>query len=112
MATGNTYEVLYAKRVEKQLRAIPTPSRERVLDTIEALANDPRPYGYRKLSGLQTGLSVLYRVQQGDYRVIYTIRDQQLLVLVLKVGDRQDIYDRLEAIQALAERELAQRDPP
>jgi len=54
---------------------------------MEALRDDPRPPGCVKLSGLD-----FYRVRQGDYRIIYEIEDQRLIVIVVKVGHRRGIY--------------------
>jgi mRNA interferase RelE/StbE len=59
-----------------------------LIETIYALANDPRPFGYKKLKG-RNG----YRVRSGDYRVIYEIIDNILLINVIAVGHRRDIYD-------------------
>jgi mRNA interferase RelE/StbE len=55
---------------------------------IDALAEDPRPQGIEKLSAEDN----LYRIRSGDYRVIYEIRDAELLILVAKVGHRREVY--------------------
>jgi len=55
---------------------------------MEALTRNPRPHGVKKLSGEQN----LYRIRAGDYRIIYQIRDKELVVLVLKLGHRRDVY--------------------
>jgi mRNA interferase RelE/StbE len=55
---------------------------------IRALADDPRPPGVKKLSGAPTR----YRVRSGDYRIIYRIADDVLLVLLVAIGDRKDVY--------------------
>ncbi len=55
---------------------------------IDGLAIDPRPSGVVKLSGEEN----LYRVRAGDYRIVYSIQDAALLVLIVKVGDRKDVY--------------------
>ena len=55
---------------------------------IQALATDPRPPGCRKL----TGLDDVFRVRVGRYRVLYSIEDRRLVIIVLKVGDRKDVY--------------------
>ena len=57
---------------------------------MNALGQEPRPHGVRKLSGEEE----LYRIRVGDYRVIYAIEDDALIVLVVAVGDRRDIYRR------------------
>ena len=61
--------------------------RRRVVDRIERLADDPRPRGCVKLTGAD-----LFRVRQGRYRIVYEIRDAELVVLVIRVADRRDAY--------------------
>jgi mRNA interferase RelE/StbE len=61
---------------------------ERIVGRIEELAAEPRPRGAVKLQGEDD----LYRIRVGDYRVVYTIRDEELIVLVLRVGHRRDVY--------------------
>ncbi|MHC4926714.1 MAG: type II toxin-antitoxin system RelE family toxin [Planctomycetota bacterium] len=57
---------------------------------LRELEADPRPHGYKQLKGKQE----LYRVRTGDYRIIYTLNDNQLLVLVVKIGNRRDVYQK------------------
>ena len=64
-----------------------TSDRRRGVDRIERLAEDPRPRGCVKLA--REGY---YRIRQGRYRIIYEIRDAELVVLVVRVGDRRDVY--------------------
>ena len=61
--------------------------RRRVVERIERLAEEPRPPGCVKLAGGEH-----YRVRQGRYRIVYEVRDAELVVLVVRVGDRRDIY--------------------
>jgi len=61
--------------------------RRRVVAKIQALADDPRPPGCQKLSGAEK-----YRVRQGNYRIVYSIEDDRLIVLVVKVGHRKNVY--------------------
>ena len=61
--------------------------RRRVVERIERLAEEPRPRGCVKLVGGEH-----YRVRQGRYRIVYEIRDAELIVLVVRVGDRRDVY--------------------
>lgn len=85
------YKLRIKKSAAKELEAIPRKAdRKRVISRIEALADDPRPPGCKKLSG-----SERYRVRQGAYRIVYSIEDDQLLVYVVKVGDRKDVYRAL-----------------
>ena len=70
-----SYELVFKKSVAKDLRALPQQDVKRILQKIRALADDPRPPGCEKLSGLER-----YRVRQGSYRVIYEIEDRRLTV--------------------------------
>ena len=82
-----SYKIEVHKSVARDLRAIPSADVKRLLKRIEALAHDPRPPGCEKLSGRE-----YYRVRQGIYRIIYEINDGTLILLVIKVGHRKDIY--------------------
>jgi len=82
-----SYELAFKKSVAKDLRAVPKEEVKRILQRIRSLADDPRPAGCEKLSGRER-----YRVRQGAYRIIYGIQDRELLVLVVKVGHRRDVY--------------------
>lgn len=81
------YSIIFKNSVRKDLRAIPTPDLKRILATIEQLAVDPRPYGSIKLKGAH-----FYRIRQGAYRIIYEIRDKELIINVIKVGHRSAVY--------------------
>lgn len=81
------YELKFKKSVAKDLRTIPKQDVKRILARIQSLADDPRPEGYEKLSGQER-----YRLRQGDYRIIYAIEDNVLVVIVVKVGHRRDVY--------------------
>jgi mRNA interferase RelE/StbE len=72
----------------KQIEKLPRVQRDRVRRRIRDLAEEPRPRGSIKLEGEDD----LYRIRVGRYRVIYTIRDEELIVLVLRVGHRRDVY--------------------
>jgi mRNA interferase RelE/StbE len=82
-----SYEVAFRKSVTKDLRAFPKQEVKRIMQRIRALADDPRPAGCEKLSDQER-----YRVRQGAYRIIYEIEDARLIVLVVKVGHRRDVY--------------------
>ena len=82
------YTVTISKNAEKQLDSIPVSDVTKILIAIENLANDPRPPGCKKLKGRDA-----YRIRQGNYRVIYEIFDDILLVDVIAIGHRKDIYD-------------------
>ena len=82
------YRLVIDRYAQKQLSKIPPPFFNRITKAIFNLANDPRPPGYKKLTG-RPG----YRIRIGDYRVIYNIEDKILTVIVIDIGNRKDIYD-------------------
>jgi len=82
------YRVKIKDQALKALKKISEPEQSRIRRRIDALADDPRAPGVKKLQGADD----LYRVRAGDYRVIYQIQDDVLLVLVVRVGHRKDIY--------------------
>lgn len=82
-----SYELVFRKSVAKDLRSLSNREVARILERIRRLAVDPRPPGCEKLSGQER-----YRVRQGVYRVIYEIQDAKLIVLIVKVGRRRDVY--------------------
>jgi len=78
-----SYKVLITKTASKELEAVPLTDRRRIVVRIQALAHDPRPPGCEKLSGEDK-----YRLRQGDYRILYEIVDDELVVTVVRVGNR------------------------
>lgn len=82
------YSVSFAGAAQRQFDKLPKPAQRRLGAVIAQLADDPRPAGVVKLSAADG----LYRVRDGDYRAVYRIEDNRLLVLVVKVGHRRDIY--------------------
>jgi len=81
------YRLLFKKSVAKDLRAIPKKDVQRILKKIKALADAPRPDGCEKLTEQER-----YRVRQGLYRVVYEIKDEMLVVTVVKVAHRSEVY--------------------
>lgn len=82
-----SYELVFKKSVAKDLRSIPKKDVARILQRIEALRDNPRGEGCLKLSALER-----YRVRQGIYRIVYEIRENELIVMVVKVGHRSAVY--------------------
>ena len=82
------YTIVIDQYARKQLSKISAPNFNRIIKAINDLAIDPRPPGYKKLTG-RSG----YRIRIGDYRVIYTIEDKVLTVFVVEIGHRRNIYD-------------------
>lgn len=81
------YELVFKKSVAKDLRSIPKEDVARILKRIETLRDDPRGEGCMKLSAQER-----YRIRQGVYRIVYEIREHELIVMVVKVGHRSEIY--------------------
>jgi mRNA interferase RelE/StbE len=75
----------------KELKALPQKAADLVDARIRALAANPRPQGYKSLKGKRW--KGLCRIRSGNYRVIYEVRDDRLIVAVIKIGDRKDVYD-------------------
>lgn len=83
------YKLLFTDTFYRSLRPIPKKDAEQILRKSRALAENPRPFGCQKLSGQEK-----YRIRQGNYRIIYTIEDDRLIVVLVSVGNRKDVYDR------------------
>jgi len=82
------YKVSIKRSAVKEIETIPQKKeRQRIIRRIGQLAEDPRPPGSKKLSGNDK-----YRVRQGTYRIVYSIEDNELIVVVVKVGHRKDVY--------------------
>ena len=81
------YKIVFKKSVAKDLKKIPKKDVAKILTVIRSLATNPRPPQVKKLSGQER-----YRMRQGNYRILYSIEDAQLVITVVKVGDRRDVY--------------------
>ena len=82
-----TYEILIERRAQRALGKVVQPQRDRIISAIRRLSEDPRPPGVKKLSGRDA-----WRIRIGSYRVLYEIQDAKLVVLVVEIGDRRDVY--------------------
>ena len=83
-----SYNLQIRRSATKELRALPAQARRAVVARIRKLARDPRPRGVEKLKGPED----TYRVRVGTYRIVYEIRDRALIVTIVKVGHRKDVY--------------------
>ena len=81
------YNLRIKRSAAKEIEALPAKDRKRVVTKIQGLAGNPRPVGSEKLSGEEK-----YRLRQGDYRILYEILDDELIITVVKVGNRRDVY--------------------
>jgi len=85
-------QVYICPRAGRQIKAFPKVARDRIRIKLLELADNPRPSGCKVLEAS----SEIYRIRVGDYRATYCIRDDRLMVLVLRVANRREIYDRKE----------------
>lgn len=85
-----TYRVEFTSAAARQVKKLPRPHRDRILDAIEDLAEDPRPHGAKKLVGEQTA----WRIRIGDYRVIYDLFDAELSVSIVRAAHRREVYNQ------------------
>ena len=82
------YKVLFKPSADRALRKLPRDVQRRIVREAAMLAHEPRPAGVVKLSGDEN----LWRIRIGDYRVVYEIHEDRLIVLVLRVAHRKDVY--------------------
>jgi mRNA interferase RelE/StbE len=84
---SSVYKIEIDKRAEKELSRIEKNDRVRILDTILNLSSNPRPSGYKKLVNRPA-----YRIRVGNFRIIYSVNDKRLIVMIIKIVNRKDIY--------------------
>ena len=84
------YRVEIKKSARKEIAALPKRDQRHVMHAIGELADEPRPRGAHKLSGAEAA----YRLRVGDYRIVYQIIDKRLIVYIVRLGHRKDIYRR------------------
>jgi mRNA interferase RelE/StbE len=85
------YRIEFARNALREFQNLPAQVKKRLKPKIEALGQNPRPRGVKKIEAKED----LYRIRVGDYRIIYEVQDKILLVLVVKLGNRKDIYKYL-----------------
>ena len=81
------HSIQFQTKASKGLAALPRGTQKRVLKALQGLADNPRPPGCKKLKTIDA-----YRIRVGDYRVVYEIHDDVLVVLVIRVGHRREVY--------------------
>jgi mRNA interferase RelE/StbE len=86
--TERRYALEFSAVAEKALRRLPRDVATRISKAADSLTIEPRPHGCKKLAGSDSE----YRVRVGDYRIIYSVQDDKLIVLVIDLGHRKDIY--------------------
>lgn len=82
-----SYKISIKRSAAKELEKIVLADRSRIIEKIRELASDPRPHGCKKLSGQEK-----YRLRQGDDRILYEIHDDELIIVLVKIGHRRDVY--------------------
>ena len=86
----DSFRVEWKRSALKELRKLPKDAVARIWRAVERLPDDPFPPGMRKL----VGSDHMYRLREGDYRIIYSVVSMTLLIEIVKVGHRKDVYDR------------------
>ena len=89
-----SYEVYIDPGAFRELGKLPKAQQARIVNQIDGLRGNPRPAGSEKMIGVEA-----YKLRVGDYRVIYSIRDEVLVVLVLRVANRRDVYKDIAIIR-------------
>lgn len=84
-----TYEVKYARNAQKELKKLPALAQKRILVALLKLAQNPRKGNVRPMVG-----STAWRLRVGDYRVVYDIYDHEIVVLILRIAHRKDVYKK------------------
>ena len=82
------YSLEISRTAEEQLKKLDQADRQRVVKAMVALADDPYPRGSRKL----TGYDDVFRIRVGSYRVLYSVSGTKLVIVILKIGHRKDVY--------------------
>ena len=81
------YKISFKKSAAKELEALPKADLQRIIQKIKKLENEPRPIESRKLSNYE-----LFRIRQGDYRIVYFVDDKKFELQIFKIGHRKEIY--------------------
>lgn len=85
-----SYKIKWKKSAYKELRNIPDKHIPKIIDSVEKLSVNPFPSGVKKLSGSEK----TFRIRVGDYRIIYEIEQQKLIIQIIRVRHRKDVYKR------------------
>jgi len=84
------YKITWKKSALKELKTLDKTVIGKILEKIEPLQNNPRPEGTKKLKGY----NLLYRIRYGNYRIVYRIKDRELIIEIIRVGHRKNISKR------------------
>ena len=83
------YQIEWKRSAQKELRKLPATTIRKILDAVEHLAEQPFPPGVKKLVGTEQ----TYRVRVGDYRIVYDVLSSMLVIEIIRVGHRKDVYN-------------------
>ena len=83
----DSYKIFFRRSVIKELKNVPKKDLQRIMKRIEKLALNPRPHGCEKISGQDR-----FRIRQGNYRIVYSIQENELTVWIVKIGHRREVY--------------------
>ena len=89
---SHPYKIKFDSKVKKDLKSVPSQDIKRIKSAISELSNNPCPSNYKKLKGKNRDY---FRIRVGNYRVIYSIQDNILLILIVRIGHRREIYKNL-----------------
>ncbi len=84
------YRIELRKKVQRSLDHLPKCDSDAIINVIKKLANSPRPKGVEKIKSVG-----LWRVRQGDYRIVYNVDDKQKIIAIVRIGHRREIYRNL-----------------
>jgi len=82
------YQLTFKRKAIKALQRISEPYYSNIMVAIDNLRDNPRPHGYKKLRGINA-----YRIRVGSYRVVYNVIDDKLVITILSIGHRKDVYE-------------------
>ena len=85
-----SYKIEWKRSASKELRGLPKDVVSRVVQAVEQLSTNPYPAGARKLVGSEH----TYRIREGSYRILFTVTSSSLIIEIIRVGHRKDVYDR------------------
>jgi mRNA interferase RelE/StbE len=81
------YIIVFRASAARELRKLPTPIRQQITLLIDSLGSNPRPHGVKRMVGTDA-----MRIRSGDYRIVYVVRDKQLIIETIKIGNRREVY--------------------
>ncbi len=84
---SNMYVIVFRASAARELRKLPVPIRQQITPLIDSLVSDLRPHGVKKMAGTEA-----WRIRLEDYRIVYAVRDKQLIVEIIKIGNRREVY--------------------